>query len=126
MALLIAGLAVVTAAVLALALIPVPKSYGFAFGSGEYGSSPVHFEDNSTQSLCPAGAHTWVSLTSRGLNITWTIFAPNGTTIWSQHAANANVTFVLPACGSYYFYATGSGNGEYNIAGTVSYSAPFL
>lgn len=125
-ALIVAGLAVLTAVLVALALIPVPHSYSFDLGSSFGGNMPTNFANDLTDSLCPAGAHAALSLTSQGLNITWAIFSPNGSSLWGQHVANANVSFVLPACGWYFFYAAGVGIGAYHIHGTVSYSAPVL
>ncbi len=67
-----------------------------------------------------------MAFSSTGLNVTFSITAPNGTTIWSEHSPYANVSFVVPTCGTYRLNADGSGDGSYTIDGTLSYSAPIL
>jgi hypothetical protein len=114
------------AIVAALATVPVAQSYTFGFGGGDFGNGPIHFGDSWAQSLCPAGAKALVAFSSTGLNVTFGINAPNGTTIWNEHSPYANASFVVPTCGMYQLDAGGSGDGSYAIRGTLSYSAPIL
>lgn len=127
------GFAILTAVVVggvvllvAPATIAVSQKYAIDFGSSVIGSSQVHFNDNWPQWLCPSGAKVSVTFTSTGLGITFSIVAPNGTAIWSQHSAAVSVGFVVPSCGTFHFNAMGSGSGSYNVNGTVAYSAPHL
>lgn len=121
--LVVIALAVVVAV---LATVPVAKTASFHFGAVESGSAPVSFDDHWSQSLCPSGADVVVSFSSNGLSITFGITAPNGTSIWSQHAPYANASFVAGTCGTYQILATGSGDGSYSVDGALSYSSPIL
>jgi hypothetical protein len=117
----------VVVVVVVLAVVPVAQRTTFgSFGSSEYGSGPIHFDDSWPQSLCPAGAKAVMTFSSTGLNVTFSITAPNGTTIWSQHSAYANASFPVPTCGTYQLIAEGVGDGTYAIDGTLSYTAPIL
>lgn len=126
MAVSIGVAAVGSGVVLALAVVPIPQSYGFALGVSGSNGGEVYFEDDGTRMFGPAGAQASISFTNRGLNVSLTISAPNGTALWGPYTPNASVTFILPVCGWYHFDAAGSGEGTYDIGGTVSYTAPLL
>jgi hypothetical protein len=116
-----------TALVIGLATVPVPKTTTFGFGVTAGGSVSMTFSYSSSQSLCPTGAKATVSYTSgtsRSLN--FTIIAPNGTTFWNQMAARGSTTFAVPTCGTYVFVMSGSGDGYIDFQGILSYSAPIL
>jgi hypothetical protein len=112
--------------IILLATVPVRQQFKFGFGEAASGAGPGNFRDNWAQSLCPTGARAAVSFTSSGLTMTFSIVAPNGTTIWSHAAPDGSTTFTIPACGTYQLVAAGSGSGSYTVTGTVMYSAPLL
>ncbi len=117
----------VVVVVAVLAVVPVAQRSTFgSFGATVSATGPIYFSDSWPQSLCPAGAKAVVAFSSTGLNVTFSITAPNGTTIWSQHSAYANASFSVPTCGTYQLIAEGVGDGTYAIDGTLSYSAPIL
>lgn len=116
----------VVVVVTVLAIVPVSRTAHFTFRSSYSGPEPVFFHDAWPQPLCPTGAKAAVAFSSAGLNVTFGITAPNGTTIWSQHSPDANASFVVPTCGTYLILAAGSGDGTYSVDGTLSYSSPVL
>ena len=109
-----------------LAIVPVQERVPFAYGGAVYGSSAAAFSDLFSQPLCPAGATAAMAFSSSGLDVTFGITAPNGTSIWSEHSADVNISIVVPTCGSYQLTAAGSGDGNWAVHGAVSWSAPLL
>lgn len=116
----------VLAIVVALATVPVSHTIPFSFSESGSGSGTAFFASNWTQWLCPVGAHVGVTFSSDGLDVSFAIFAPNGTAFWSGISPGTTVSFVTSVCGYYVFHAVGSGNGSYTIAGTESFTAPIL
>ena len=119
----IASIAVVVA-VAVLSTVPVPHKASFSFGGGNFGLPPSWFSTYYSQYLCPAGAEVAVAFSSAGLNVTFSIIAPNDTWSWTQHSAYANVSFAVSACGTYTIDVLGFGDGSYAIDGTLTYMSP--
>lgn len=115
----------VVVAVTLLATVPVPHTSSFSFSGGNP-FPPSYFDAHFPQTMCPGGAKAVVSFSSNGLDVTFGITAPNYVWVWSQHSAYANVSFVVPACGTYQILANGTGDGSYSVDGTLTYSAPLL
>jgi len=109
-----------------LATVPVPHTSSFSFRGGNFSLPPSYFDARYHQSFRPAGAKVVVAFSSTGLNVTFSILAPNDTWYWSQQSAFANASFVAPTCGTYLIFAVGFGDGSYSIDGTLSYCAPLL
>lgn len=124
LAVVIAGVVAVLATVVILATVPVPQTTTFTYDGGIDSAIPANDTKNVT--LCPTGAKASVSYSSGGLNLTFTIVAPNAATLWSQRSPQGSTTFTVPACGTYHLTASGDGNGHYTVTGTLSYSAPLL
>lgn len=119
-------IAVMVVAIVVLATVPVQETTSFNWGASSGGSVSIYFNDSWPQRLCPAGAKASVSFSSHGLNVTFGIVDPNGTTLWSRDSPQTSTTFTVPSCGFYQFTAAGSGEGSYTIDGTLSYTAPLL
>jgi hypothetical protein len=122
---IVAGVALV-AVLVVLATVPVPQSATTEWGSEVTGTSSVQFNDRSSETLCPSGAHATVQFASTGVEDSSTVLSPNGSAVWQSDGPNWTAHFAVAQCGDYQFYSNGSGNGAYQYRLTLRYDLPLL